>query len=103
MFVRDQLVEIGRLNWKKVDTSDGVTIGELQGADVETENWQVTHVHIGLNDKTLKELGLRKPYLGRVLICLPVDTIRAVNEIITLKKTLSELKINKECKEFSVK
>ena len=83
--------------------SDGVTIGELQGADVETENWQVTHVHIGLNDKTLKEFGLRNPYLGRVLICLPVDTIRAVNEIITLKKTLSELKINKECKEFSVK
>jgi sporulation protein YlmC with PRC-barrel domain len=103
VFVRDQLVEIGRLNWKKVDTSDGVTIGEVQGAEVETKSWHVTHVHVGLNDETLKKFGLRKPYLGRVLICLPVDTIRAVNEIITLKKTLSELKTNKECTEFSVK
>jgi len=100
---RDQLVEIGRLNWKQVDTSDGVTIGELQGAEIDTKTWQVTHVHVGLNDKTLKEFGLKKPYLGRMLICLPVESVRAVNEIIVLKKTFSELKTSKECAEFTVK
>lgn len=97
------MVEIGSLNWKKVVTSDGVTIGELQGGDVDTNSWQVTHVHVGLNDEALREFGLKKPYLGRVLICLPVDVIEAVNNTVTLKESLEKLKNNKECREFSVR
>jgi len=98
-----QLVDLSKLNWKKVITSDGVAIGELEGGDVDTNSWQVTHVHVGLNDKTLKEFGLKKPYLGRVLICLPVDIIESVDDTVMLNESLQELKDSKECREFSVK
>jgi sporulation protein YlmC with PRC-barrel domain len=97
------MVEIGKLNWKKVVTSDGVTIGQLEGAEIDLKNWQVTHVHIGLNDATLKEFGLKKPYLGRVLICLSVDDIQETNGTIMLKRDLQEMKTSKECQEFRTK
>jgi hypothetical protein len=98
----NSLVEISQLNWKKVVTSDGVTIGESQGGEVD-KNWLVTHVHVGLNDTTLKEFGVKKPFLGRVLICLPTDFIENVDSTVTLKKSLQELRNVKECQEFSVK
>jgi len=94
------MVELGKLNWKKVLTSDGVEIGELEGGELDTKSWQVTHVHVGLNDDALREFELTKPYLGQVLICLPVEMIQAVNEKITLNKSLQELKDEKECKEY---
>jgi sporulation protein YlmC with PRC-barrel domain len=97
------MVEIGKLNWKKVATSDGVTIGQLEGAEIDLKNWQVTHIHIGLNDAALKEFGLNKPYLGRVLICLSVDDIQETNDAIMLKKDFQELKTSKECQEFRTK
>jgi sporulation protein YlmC with PRC-barrel domain len=96
-------MDLGKLNWKKVVTSDGVTIGELQGGDVDTISWQVTHVHVGLNDATLKEFRLKKPNLGQVLVCLPVDMIQAVNDTVILKESLAQLKTEKECREFSVR
>jgi sporulation protein YlmC with PRC-barrel domain len=96
-------MDLGKLNWKKVVTSDGVTIGEVQGGDVDTNSWQVTHVHVGLNDATLKEFGLKKPFLGQVFVCLPVDMVQAVNDAVTLKESLGDLKTEKECHEFGVR
>jgi sporulation protein YlmC with PRC-barrel domain len=96
----EAMMNIGKLSWKRVLTTDGVTIGEVQGGDVDTKTWQVTHLHIGLNDKTLKEFNLHKPFIGQVLICLPVDYIQKVDDAITLAKSLQELKETKECQEF---
>jgi hypothetical protein len=98
-----QLVELGRLNWKKIATSNGATIGELQGGIVDTNRLQVTHVNIGLNDEALKEFGLKKPFFGRVLISLPVNMIKSFNSKVELNKSLQELKESKECQEFSGK
>lgn len=97
------MVELGSLNWKKVATSDGFTIGQLEGGDIDLKSWQVTHVHVGLNDAALKEFELNKPYLGRVLICLSVDEIQQTNDVIKLKKNLQELKESRECQEFRTK
>ena len=97
------MVELGKLNWKKVVTSDGVAIGYIQGGEVNTETWQITHVHVGVNDSTMKTFGLKRPYLGQVLVCLPVDFIQTVNDNITLNKSLEELKKEKECREFTGK
>ena len=98
-----QLVELGELNWKRVLTSDGVEIGRLEGGKVDTKTWRVTHVNIGLNDQALIQFDLKKPFLGRILICLPVDMIKSVNDTVTLEQSLEELKESKECKEFMVR
>jgi sporulation protein YlmC with PRC-barrel domain len=98
-----QLVELGELNWKKVLTSDGFVIGQLEGGKLDTNSWQLTHVNIGLNDEALREFDLKKPFLGRVLICLPVNMIKSVGDTVTLKQSLQELKESKECKEFMIR
>jgi sporulation protein YlmC with PRC-barrel domain len=96
----DSEVNIGKLSWKKVITKDGFALGEAQGGEVNTSDWQVTHLHVGLSDETLKKFGLRKPFLGQVLICLPVNYIEKVADSITLNKSFEELKGIKECHEF---
>lgn len=98
---RDLLMDMGKLNWKRVVTSDGTTIGELQGGEIDTKSLKLTHIHVGLNDATMKELGLKRTYLGQILICLSVDMIQGVNDTVTLNKSFEELKSKKECKEFS--
>ena len=97
------MMSLGKLSWKKAVTADGFTIGQIEGGDVDSNSWRVTHLHIGLNDEALKEFGLKKPYLGRVLICLPVQYIKSVGEVVTFNKSLRELKETKECQEFAVK
>jgi hypothetical protein len=43
---------------------------------------------------------LKKPFFGRVIICLPIDYVKSLGEEIVLKKTMQELKETKECQEF---
>jgi len=92
-----------KLNWKKVLTKDAFIIGEVQGGEVDTKTWQLTHFHIKLYDKALKEFGLNKPFMGQVLICLPVDYVQEVDDTITLNLSLEELKNTKECQEYIMK
>jgi sporulation protein YlmC with PRC-barrel domain len=90
------------LNWKKVQTSDGVIIGEAEGGEVDTKTWRVTHIHVGLNDATLKEFGLKKPLLGQVFVCLPVELVERIDDSVKLNLTLAKLKNRKECREYQV-
>ena len=103
----DCKMDMGQLNWKKVVTSDGITIGEVEGGELDTKSsaatLQVTHVHVGLNDLALKEFGLKKPFLGQAFVCLPVDMVREANEVVTLKQSLGELKNEPACREFGTK
>jgi len=96
-------MSLGKLTWKKAVTADGFTIGQVEGGEVNTNNWQITHIHVGLNDEAIKKFGLKKPFMGQVLICLPVGFVQAVGDAVTLKKTFQELKETRECQEFSVK
>jgi sporulation protein YlmC with PRC-barrel domain len=92
-----------KLNWKKVLTKDAFSIGEVQGGEVDPKTWQLTHFHISLYDKTLKEFGLNKPFMGQVLICLPVEYVQEVDDAVTLKLSFEELKNTKECQEYITK
>jgi sporulation protein YlmC with PRC-barrel domain len=55
------LVSVSRLVGKKVIGSNAYVLGEITGADVDTEKWLVTHLHVGLTDEATRELGFRKP------------------------------------------
>ena len=93
------MVEITRLFWKKAFTSDKILLGEIESADVDMNTWQVTSFYIGLTDEATGKLGFKRPYLGKVHVCLPVSTIAKVEDTATLNKTMQELGKLKECKE----
>jgi sporulation protein YlmC with PRC-barrel domain len=70
------MVEISRLFWKKAFTADAFLLGEVESAELDMNTWQVTNFYIGLSDEAAKKLGFRTPFLGKVVICLPVSSIK---------------------------
>jgi len=81
-----------------VITSDAFTLGEVAGSEVDTKNWRLTHLHVELTDEATRELGFKKPLLGHVALCLPVERIKAYGDVITLSRDLSGVKDAPECK-----
>lgn len=91
-------MDVSKLNGVKVITANSYTLGEIDGANVDTNDWRVTHLKIGLNDEAVRELGYSKPLLGTVKICLPVELVSGYGDVITLTKSLMELKGSDECR-----
>lgn len=86
------------MNGMSVITADAFTLGEVDGAHADTKTWQITHLDVVLTKETTKELGLKKPMLGSLAVCLPVAVVKKVGDVITLNKSLLEFKDMKECK-----
>jgi len=93
------MVEITRIFWKKAFTSDSVLLGEIESAEVDPANWQLTSFYVGLTDEAAKALNFKRPFLGKVVVCLPVSTIQTVQDTAILNKTMAELRDLKQCKE----
>ena len=81
-----------------VITSDAYTLGEVDGAHADIGMWNITHLDVELTKEATAELGLKKPLLGSVTVCLPISTVTKVGDVITLNKSLLDLKTLRECK-----
>jgi len=77
---------------KRVIGANAYLLGEVTGADVDTGKWQMTHLHVSLADDATRELGYKKPFMGSVIVCLPVELIQAVGDVVTLNKSINELR-----------
>ena len=93
------MVEVTRLFWKKAFTSDAFLLGEVESAELDMNTWQITSFYVGLTDEATKMMGFKRPYLGKVHVCLPVSTIKTIQDTAILNQTLQELRNLKECKE----
>ena len=77
-----------KLNGKKVVGSDGYVIGEVDGIDVDLTTWQAPGLYLSLTDDATVELGYKKPFMSRIVICLPTKLVKAIGEVITLNESL---------------
>jgi sporulation protein YlmC with PRC-barrel domain len=93
------MVEISRLFWKKVYTSDAFLVGEIESAELDRTTWQITNFYVSLTDEATALLGLKRPFLGKVMVCLPVTIVDKISDTAILNKTKLELQGLKECKE----
>jgi sporulation protein YlmC with PRC-barrel domain len=93
------MVEITRLFWKKVFTSDNFELGEIHSADVDMNTWQITSLYINLSDEASNKLGFKHPFLGKVVVCLPVSDVKSITDKALLKHTLEHMHNLKQCKE----
>ena len=87
-----------RINGTTVITANAYVLGEVDGAEVNPDEWKVTHLDVNLTKEATEELGFKKPFLGSLKVCLPVTIIKEFGDVITLKVPLQELKNLKECK-----
>lgn len=86
------MVIFSKLVGKSVIGANAYALGEVMGADVDTGKWQITHLHVSLTDEATRELGFTKPFLGHVIVCLPIDIIQATGDIVSLNKSINELR-----------
>ena len=93
------MVEISRLFWKKAYTSDAFLLGEVESAELDMNTWQIRNFYIGLTDEATRVLGFKRPFLGKVVVCLPVSAIKSYQDTAILNQTIEELRNLKECKE----
>jgi sporulation protein YlmC with PRC-barrel domain len=86
------LVGVSELNGKKVIGASAFILGEVEGAEVETKSWQITHLQVKLTSEATEEFGFKKPMIGHLVVLLPVTTVKAVGDVISLDKSIEELK-----------
>jgi len=95
------LVSIDELVGKKVITARAYILGDVQGAEVDVDNWRITHLQVKLSDKASTDLGFKKRFRSST-VCMPVTLIKAVGEVVTIDKSLEELSRTRdivECRE----
>ena len=89
------------LDGKSVVGTEGYILGEVDGVDIDINTWRASTFFVSLSDEAISELGFKKPFIGKVTMCLPTKLVKAVGEVITLKEPVRNLKNIAE-KEISV-
>jgi sporulation protein YlmC with PRC-barrel domain len=84
------LVSANELAGKRVVSLKGDEIGEIKDVDFDITKWQVTHLQMKLSNKAAVSLGYKKT-IGSFSVCMPVEIITSVGDVITVNKTLLEL------------
>ena len=93
------MVEITKLFWKPAVTSDGFMLGEVHSAELDLSNWQIINLFVALSEEASKKMGFKHPYLGKVIVCLPVSNVESISDKAVLNKTIEELRTLRQCKE----
>jgi len=85
----------GQLEGKEVIDSKAQVVGEVAGIeiDVHPRKWKVAHLLVKLSDDAIETLKYDKPIFGKVVADLPVDVVKVVSDVITLKKSTTELRV----------
>jgi sporulation protein YlmC with PRC-barrel domain len=86
-----------RIEGRKVVSSAGYHVGNLEGLDVDFDNWQVNGLEVGLTDLAARELGFKRPILSKVVVIVPSKVVSEIGNFITLDKSIEDLKSLVEC------
>jgi sporulation protein YlmC with PRC-barrel domain len=91
-------MKVANLNGKKVITSEAQVLGEVEGVEIDIDEWKVNGFHINLEKEIIGKLNFKKPLFGSVVVLLPVATVKVVGDVIALNKTIEELRRMREFK-----
>ena len=92
------MVGSDEISGKKVVSTKGDDIGEVKDVDFDIENWQVTHIRLKLSNRAAVSLGYKKT-IGSYEVCMPVNLIASIGDVVTINKTLVELAQGSDIKE----
>ena len=79
-----------KLSGKSVICAGGFDLGEINGVEMDTDTWQVTHLHVKLSKQASEDLGFKTRFTSKT-VCLPTSLISKVGDNILLNKSLEQL------------
>ena len=80
------------LQGKKVVGTGAKILGMVSDVEFDPAEWKVINLQVELTDESVETLGYKKPRFGHVDILLSVDAVKAVADVVNLKKAIAELK-----------
>ena len=92
------LVDFDKLSGMFVICAGGFDLGNVNGIEINTINWQVTHLHVKLSKPASEDLGFKKRFRSST-VCVPTSLISQIGDNILLNKSLDELTRHPEISE----
>jgi sporulation protein YlmC with PRC-barrel domain len=84
------LVSFDKVSGKYVICAGGFDLENINGVEINTLTWQVTHLHVKLSKPASEDLGFQKRFRSST-VCVPTTLVSQVGDNILLNKTLDEL------------
>ena len=78
-------------------TTDAYALGEIDGIEFDVDKGAITHLRVDLTKEAAKELRFKKPMMGNVYICIPLNLVQAYGHVINLNVPLEQIKTLREC------
>jgi sporulation protein YlmC with PRC-barrel domain len=91
-------VSFDKLSGMFVICAGGFDLGEVNGVEMNTDTWQVTHLHVKLSKPAAGDFGFKKRFRSAT-VCVPISLVSTVGDNILLKRTLDELTKHPEISE----
>jgi len=92
------LVNFEKLSGMFVICAGGFDLGNVNGIEINTTNWQVTHLLIKLSKPASEDLGFKKRFRSST-VCVPTSLISQSGDNILLNKSIDELSRHPEITE----
>jgi sporulation protein YlmC with PRC-barrel domain len=91
-------VNYDKLSGIYVICAGGFDLGNVNGIEINTASWQVTHLNVKLSKSASEDLGFKKRFRSST-VCLPISLVATVGDNILLNKSIDELSRHPEISE----
>lgn len=92
------LVSFNKISGMFVICAGGFDLGAINGVDIDTNTWQITHLHVKLSKQASEDLGFKKRFRSST-VCLPTSLVSKIGDNVLLNKCLEELSKSQEISE----
>jgi len=92
------LVNFEKLSGMFVICAGGFDLGTINGVEINTVSWQVTHIHVKLSKSASEDLGFKKRFRSST-VCVPITLVAQTGDNILLNKSIDELSRHPEISE----
>jgi sporulation protein YlmC with PRC-barrel domain len=87
-----------KLTGMYVICAGGFDLGNVNGAELNTTTWQITHLHVKLSKAASEDLGFKKRFRSST-VCVPILLVSQTGDNILLNKSIDELTRHPEISE----
>ena len=84
------LTNFDKLSGMFVICAGGFDLGNVNGIEINTDTWQVTHLHVKLSKPASEDLGFKKRFRSST-VCVPISLVSKYGDNILLNKSIDEL------------
>jgi sporulation protein YlmC with PRC-barrel domain len=91
-------VNFDKLSGMYVICAGGFDLGTINGIEINTATWQVSHLHVKLSKAASEDLGFKKRFRSST-VCVPISLVSQAGDNILLNKSIDELSRHPEISE----